>query len=127
MAKIIEPQWRCLADFYTQVYEFEKADVAFREATKIEQGGMVRGLSVLWKDKMDQAQMQAREERAAIRVQALFRAWLDRRMVKEMKKDNINLRKDPLAMRRVLPFCRSCGEKQGGKYCAGCGDRLVMR
>eukprot|EP01065_Artemidia_motanka_P044255 TRINITY_DN6261_c2_g4_i1.p1 TRINITY_DN6261_c2_g4~~TRINITY_DN6261_c2_g4_i1.p1 ORF type:complete len:597 (+),score=174.61 TRINITY_DN6261_c2_g4_i1:150-1940(+) len=126
-ARLIAPQWKCLADFHTEVFNFAEADAAFRQAAKIEQGQMVRGLSVLWKDRLDKAKMQDREERAAVRVQAMFRAWLDRRMVKEMKKDNVNLRRDPLAMRRVLPFCRTCGEKQGGKFCAGCGDRLVMR
>eukprot|EP00756_Hemistasia_phaeocysticola_P005733 Hpha_TRINITY_DN13475_c0_g1::TRINITY_DN13475_c0_g1_i1::g.131357::m.131357 len=126
-SRLIGKQWRCLSDFYTETFDFKEADMAFQHYSHIESGNVDDKAVKYWKGTLKKAQKQDLEERAAVRVQAMFRGWLDRRIVTEMKKDKANLRHNPLAVPTVLPFCRTCGCKQGGRFCAGCGDRLVMR
>jgi len=127
--KLIAKQWRCLSDFFTETFEFKEADAAFKRYTELESGNGELSEKAIknFKGTLKKAQRQDLEERAAVRVQAMFRGWLDRRIVNEMQKDRANLRQNPLAVATVLPFCRDCGTKQGGRYCAGCGTRLVMR
>ncbi|KAJ9466212.1 hypothetical protein DIPPA_00821 [Diplonema papillatum] len=124
-------EYKLLGDFYSEVYDLESARDAYKRATRVECGGIVRGVSFLWKNKLDMANDEFAMQRACIRVQAMFRAWKDRKLVEAMRKDeeeSANLSPFEAAQRRrVLPFCRSCGAHQGGRFCAGCGDKLCMR
>eukprot|EP01063_Lacrimia_lanifica_P009632 TRINITY_DN16571_c0_g1_i1.p2 TRINITY_DN16571_c0_g1~~TRINITY_DN16571_c0_g1_i1.p2 ORF type:complete len:612 (+),score=212.31 TRINITY_DN16571_c0_g1_i1:114-1949(+) len=119
-------------DLLLYLKEFDAAKVAYERAAKYQHGATLpRGVQFLLGTKLHDAMEDHRIEMAAIRIQAMFRSWQDRKYVEILKLERQYERDLPpfeVAMRRrVLAFCRQCGVRQGGTYCAGCGIRLSNR
>ena len=112
-SKDIAEQYKQLGDLYSAAFLLEEAQEAYSDASRFENGVLVRGVSFLWKGKIDAARDDLALQNATIKIQAMYRAWKDRKYIEVMKKDKeagVGLTPFEVAMRRrVLPVCPSCG------------------
>ena len=109
----IAEQYKQLGDLYSTACLLKEAEEAFQTASRYENGQLIRGVSILWKAKLQQANDDYQLKKATIKIQSMFRAWRDRKYIEVIKKekgDEGGLAPYEVAMRRrVLPMCPSCG------------------
>ena len=103
--------YKALGDFYSEVFEIEDAQAAYKKAVQCESGGLTKGVSFLWKGKIEAATEEYKRQRAVIRIQAMYRARKDRMFVDQLREDKVAMAANPFAalQRRIMPQCRTCG------------------